>query len=105
MKLITQRDLIRDVANRWEKQYPEKGDLPRLAILRRLRALDVETASAQQVADIIGNDSWTSQSCSECGEDHADAVVQVGQELNYESRTAWLCLPCVRKAAALAGGA
>lgn len=39
--------------------------------------------------------------CDEC-QRYVKAVVQVGEELDYESYTARLCLDCVRKAYALA---
>lgn len=38
--------------------------------------------------------------CDECGA-VVDVAVQVGEEPNYESRTATLCFACVEKAMAL----
>lgn len=111
MKLTTQRDTIRAVASRWRKQYePFTDDRPRFSwrtgvtspplnkkqIAEKLDALDAETATPEDVAAIIGNESWTRLTCDECGKD-TDAVLTVGQELYYESHTASLCRSCVEQ--------
>lgn len=98
MKLITERSLIRGVAQRWREQYPlgraEKFD----EIYCRLAALNAETATAEEIEKIIGNSSWTDvPSCDECGE-RRGCVVELGEEPDYESRTAQICLGCLHKA-------
>jgi len=35
--------------------------------------------------------------CGECGKS-VDAVIQIGEEPDFESRTAYVCLACLRKA-------
>jgi len=114
MKTITQRQLIQNVANKWRDQYePFKSDSPifseragiktyktKKQIADELDALDKETATAQDVAAIIGNESWTRLKCDECGNE-PEIVVQVGQEPDYESHTASLCVPCLKAAAGL----
>jgi hypothetical protein len=97
---------IRGVAARWRAQYrlalrqaPDGGTA---AIARQLDALDPETATAADVTRIIGNGSWVSLVCDECGED-VPAAVAVGQPPDYESATATVCEPCLRKALALFG--
>lgn len=98
--LITERDMIRSVAERWRGQYAGdlRGRFGKTA--RQLDALDVEHASADDVATIIGNRSWTEVACDGCG-DKATTAVQVGAEPDYESSTAVLCPTCLRKAVAL----
>lgn len=105
MELITERSLIRTVAARWKEQASRRSASFRVqAISAKLDALDGETATAQDVADIIGNHSWTDvPSCDECGE-QTDAVVRVGEEPDDESATAWFCLECLQKAAAMITG-
>ena len=95
MKLITERDLIRSVSSRWNEQYKHwpPGD--------RLAALDLEVVTADEVAGIIGNTSWTHIKCDECGDEDTGAVVQIGQEPDYESCTATICFACLEKALAL----
>lgn len=108
MKLITERQKIRGVAEAWRAQYcqpyrvrfsdsDEKDEK-----LSRLLALDVETATAADVAAIIGNTTWAGpERCQEC-EQTCAVVVQLGEEPDYESNTAWVCVECLRKALALA---
>jgi hypothetical protein len=115
MKLTTQRDLIRAVAARWRQQYePFTNDdkplfsvrngyrqpIPKKAIAEKLDALDKETATAAEVAEIIGNESWTRLTCDECGKD-TDALLTVGQEPDYESHTASLCRSCVERSSSI----
>ena len=104
MRVITERSLIRDVAARWAESYPNERfgkDKPRIG--KQLAALDPEKATAEMVIDIIGNDSWTSvPECDECGAVGLAAVVEVGAEPDYESSTARICVPCLRKAVKLA---
>lgn len=107
MRLITQRDLIRKVAKLWDLQYPPVNyyysDGSKAIISKALNGLNLETASAQAVNQIIGNDSWTDiPKCSECKTRPNDAVLQVGEEPDYESKTAYLCQECARKAGEVA---
>lgn len=103
MTVTTERDRIREVAERWARQYPPGPEtLPRhRAITKRLRALDPETATSAEVEAIIGNESWTTDRCNECKEWTHGWAIMVGDEPNYESSTATLCLGCARKVAAL----
>ncbi len=102
-KIITERDLIRTVADRWAEQY-ETGyyakDAEKQAILRSLRYLDKETCSADDVNKIIGNKSWTRMHCSECSKT-TNWAIQVGEPPDYESATATLCRACFDKAVKL----
>ena len=103
MKLITIRSQILEVANRWKAQYVggkhEQAD--KIAIYANLLKLDLATCSAETVAATIGNDSWAcAQECYECG-GHFDAVLQIGQEPDYESATTYLCHGCIASANAL----
>jgi hypothetical protein len=107
MKLINERTEIANVAARWKEQYFRRGEWGTVllgnaeVIHRNLLALPPD-ATAKDVHAIIGNTSWAGpQSCHECGREDVDAVVQVGQQPDYESSTADICLPCLRKAVAL----
>lgn len=103
MRVIRQRDMIRGVRARWRKQYPDDsrqlaGGLTGGEILARLSKLDLETCSAADVEEIIGNDSWTTHICDECGQTVADAVI-IGR---HSDSSVQVCLPCIDRAAALA---
>ena len=118
MKLITQRDQIRTVAARWKEQYYHQRFHPltnRLvshwsttyshdsteAIYNKLAALDGETATAADIDAIVGNNSWSSVGyhCSECDTQPTDAILQIGEEPDYDSATAFLCRDCAAKVA------
>ncbi len=117
MKAFTQRDVIKQVTAKWERQYEGqmdstgylypggKGDKTRGETLKQLQALDLNTCTAKEVNDIIGNESWTRMNlCDECGK-QPNVLVQVGNEPDYDSHTAWLCLNCLSNANALAQNA
>jgi len=96
MKLITWRDKIRNVAKTWAIQYRNTADTSKKEVLAQLKTLDIEKATVEDVAQIIGNYSWTRLICDECGED-VPAVVLVGQEPDYDSSTVYLCKSCALK--------
>ena len=97
MKLVTERSLIRNVHERWLSQYPNpQGD--RLRVLLELTDLDRETATAKDVEKIIGNDTWVMpNTCDECGA-RGKPVVQICEEPDYETHTAWICQACIERA-------
>lgn len=99
MKLINKKDILDSVVDRYKTAYPRDRELwggKRSGdILSQLQALDVMTES--DAKRIIGNDSWTSLRCNEC-EQEVNAVVQLGEEPDYESRTACICFDCLEKA-------
>lgn len=101
MKLITQTQLIVRAAQRWKDQYTMVGGEWRYgpdksATHAKLEALG-PNASVEEVNAAIGNTSWTMITCHECGQDCTD-VVQIGQEPDYESSTANVCVACIEKA-------
>ena len=84
MEIITQRDLILGIKRAWRNQYPgQRGN----AVTEGLDQLDLETATAQQVNAIIGNESWTGAWCEECNEYVAPAV-------RFSSNTV-ICSDCI----------
>lgn len=96
MKVETLRDQVRTVADRWANVYG-RGSYrqDKIDILAKLRTLDVETATAEDVAAIIGNGSWVCQRrCHECNIDTYDAV-ELGEPPDYESATATICRSCL----------
>ena len=97
MELITRNLLARTAALRWKRQYPDdKKKQPELEALG-------DTPHPDDVDSVIGNGTWTEvPECNECGGRNLPAVVRVGDEPDYDSQTAWLCLECLRKAVTLA---
>ena len=102
MKLETMRDQVKVVAKRWRVQYVSgEWGVDEQDIQRKLDALDVETATDKDVAEIIGNDTWVGpHKCHECGTKTWSAV-ELGEPRDYKSATATICIDCLRKAVAL----
>ena len=90
MFLLTERFLISEVAKRWLEQYPRLSDWERV-VYEKLCKIDLNTASAIEVNQIIGNDTWTTQRCNVCRNNILPAVV-VGED---EPTT--VCHKCVKQ--------
>lgn len=114
MIVLSERYQVRNVVKRWREQYahvikdPSKdvvyfvsgsNPLPtksKLAILADLEKLNLESATADDVERVIGNDSWACEkTCSECGYRSWSCVA-----LGRSEETAVVCLECLREAAA-----
>lgn len=102
MKSWTTRDQIREIADRWATSYPPGHPYgpDKNRVGERLAALDGETATAAEIEAIVGNASWVGLTCDDCGK-HVEAIVQLGQEPDYDSSTANVCDDCIRKACEL----
>lgn len=100
MKAITTRGEILTVVERWENQYRHTTDERKIEILRRLKELDLTSVDRSIVDQIIGNESWASIRCHECGE-YVTSAVQLWEEPDYESSTAVICVLCLQKALAM----
>ena len=92
MELITVRSMIRD-------KILGGSILPELD--GRLRVLDPETASSDDVAAILGSragDNWPQSQCSEC-DTWCDAVVEFPDaDTGPGTDPTALCLSCIREA-------
>ncbi len=107
MKIHTERDLLRALPDRWRqamKGMPDLYGVPlksRSAVLTQLEALDLETVTPQEVAEIIGNASWSRlDRCGECGAWDCTTIIEVGEPSDIESATAYLCPSCFVEIAA-----
>ena len=101
MQLLNERHQVRTVAKKWQAQYgagtygfDKRGRM----VGNELAALDPETATTDDVDEIIGHSGWVCKNtCHECGAETWDAV-EVGQPPDYESSTATICGNCLRAA-------
>lgn len=101
--VTTKRWLIDNVAQHWQAQYLDgwtwriigHPSAPRRTqdTYNRLVTLPAG-ATEEDVTAIIGNNSWTRNTCDQCEQDVA-ATVLVGAAPTIESRTASLCRDCV----------
>lgn len=104
MRLITKEMIVKGVAERWKTAYfsPKtnnwgttiSGDME--IVYKKL----LKATSEKEVNDIIGNKFWTELHCDDCKKE-VDAVVQLGDEPDYESATANICFECLEKAVGL----
>lgn len=101
MQLLDERHQVRTVAQRWRAQYgggSYGADRRGRMVGDELAALDVETATAADVAEIVGNGSWVGKNiCNACKAETWDAV-QLGEPPDCESSTVTICADCLRSA-------
>jgi hypothetical protein len=105
VKLLNERTRVKDAIKQWIESHGLTGsysaDRRGRHVGKELSALDQETATAKDVAEIIGNNSWAGMlTCDECGKEAWD-LVQLGEEPDYESSTASICVDCLKKAVEL----
>lgn len=102
MKLAISKTLTTTAARRFADSYPPdkypddtKWGQTRLKLI----ATDPATVTAEEVAAIIGNKSWSHFTCDECGA-QVEKAVELAQD--YSERAWTFCPSCLRAAAALA---
>lgn len=109
MIILNERTQVKHAIKKWLEMYgldrTYGADKRGRKVGAELLALDQETATADDVAEIIGNRSWVREaSCSECGAT-SWGIVQIGEPPDYESETAYLCRNCLQSALRLLGDA
>ena len=110
MYKVTQRQLIQGVAENWKRQYQSsnghwlgtRNDNAQ-EIYTALKALDLDIATKQDIDAVIENSSWCRLKCDECGRE-TQTVIQLGEEVDYESSTASVCSECLSLAVKLLEG-
>lgn len=109
MIVLDERTQVKQAIQRWVAMYgldrTYGADKRGRRVGAELMALDQDTATAADVAEIIGNSSWVRErACNECGKETWD-VVEIGEPPCYESATACVCRDCLRAALRLLGDA
>ncbi len=95
MRVISVQSKIRNISKSWNKQYPPGGTLYLKHVEKGkvLAALDPEKTTAETIAGIIGNASWTSlEKCDECWGYHRAVVLLGGTDGCEEYRFCKQCL-------------
>jgi hypothetical protein len=108
VKLWTRREAIRDSVRKFEAMYGHslRLDYPgeirtRGEVLQELKSLDLDTVSEEDFLRVVGHPSWLEPpACNECGVRHVPTV-EIGEQPDYESCTAWVCRKCLLRALAL----
>lgn len=93
MRIINIQSDIRE----WLEQFGSRPDLAN--VVSRLQSLDMETVTVDQ-ANAVANNRFSRHACHECGH-VVDMLVEIGEERDYESSTAVICLSCLKQAVAL----
>ena len=99
--IVSVLGLAQDAPQRWASQYAswDRGS-EHHRIGKKLAALPKSERTPARIAEIIGNDSWSVVECDQCGK-RVPVAVTVGQQPDYETSTATICEPCLRRALAL----
>jgi len=101
MKLMTIRSQILKALDTWynssldikESEYGKE-------ILKKLEAINLAKATEEDIAKIVGYllpAYIRPQTCSECNST-SDILVEIGEPLDYDSCTAFICEDCLQKA-------
>lgn len=101
IEILKQEDLCKDIAERWKAQYPENREVMGAwtdDVLHKLEALEGH-GSPEQIAEAIGNPSWTILGCSLCRAQVSKVVL-----FDYDSCTVYLCEGCVNNMKGLFDG-
>jgi hypothetical protein len=103
MKLITREHWAKSAPARFKAQYCDEvtGSWSIVhafaegteAIYHKLLACD---QSPETVVEIL-NSSWVVLQCDECGQ-YVNAIMELGDEPDYETATARLCIHCLHAA-------
>ena len=100
MKVITRRNLIRDIAKNWQAHWIDySGDkkskcMDYKGILARLKKLNLNKCEREEVDDIIGNVTWTELRCTFCNND-AEIVVVNNDVTTADPGEIIVCNKCV----------
>jgi hypothetical protein len=103
MRLITKQHLANITKDRWKAQYYKNGEWyayggDKEVKYNNLVALG-DKPSPDDVNEVIGNNSWTNITCSECGES-VNSAVELG-EVGYDTEYVYACKDCLTKALGL----
>lgn len=102
MERVTLRAKCAGVAQKWREQYfvnkcwgtTQRGSSR--DVYEKLIELGPSPTSVQ-IADVIGNDSWTHVRCDEC-EQPQERVIRLGQRPDYDVSTIYICDECLNRA-------
>jgi hypothetical protein len=101
MNRLDERNQVRAVVDRYEAIFPcsivegqQFGGKNVADVLTALRCLNLEKATAEQVATITGSPNWVKpRICDECGQASWDSVALGNPDVNFV-----LCKKCITDA-------
>lgn len=107
MRIITKRDRIKRVPERWKAQYCTSsgyhamprwggfGDRSPECVYNQLCALNLDTCTEDDIAAIIGSNGWAKQACSVCQRADPGDILLFSDRLGAFSVT--LCEGCAEE--------
>ncbi len=98
MDIIKKSDLILNVAERWNSDYKNSNYYDKIAIGNRLRTEKPQTEA--EVKNIIGNGTWTQNTCDECGKDF-EVIINLGNSSDRDIPSFNICKKCLKEALTL----
>lgn len=99
--LITRQQVAASTAERFKQQYGPDFLVRSFGDTKQIYAKLVSLGNHPSCEDVEKvMPSWTHLRCDEC-EKEVDAVVQFGEDLDWESATANICKECLAKGATL----
>lgn len=98
MRIITRRDVITAVPQKWANEYENTSHRDIAEITRKLKSVDAATCAKSVIDNIIGNPAWTLLRCDECGTD-VEKLAQFGPDTGYDEPSFTICLDCLLNAA------
>lgn len=109
MKLCTRESVSSEAAELWKEHYNQFGgrwttydDTNTWPAHPEKKYLELVSGAQtpERVDEILGRNWSQPPRCSECDK-QGSAVVQLGEEPDYDSATVWVCRACLEKAVAL----
>ena len=102
MRVLSEREMVKQAIHNWVSSYGTDrtygADKRGRKVGAELLAMDQDSATAEQVQEIIGNESWARKArCNNCGSVTWD-LVELGEPRDYESATACVCRDCLTEA-------
>lgn len=107
MQLITNRDRIVNIVNRFKTLYNNvlnnESWIPgktHAELLNELEGLDLNTVSEDQIISILGNDLWVKTLCNVCNT-YQKAVISLNDNFDFAETVTYICPTCLKKASNL----
>lgn len=101
MKIVNERSEIRDWVGFYRRILADIDSPEKAPATAKRAALDPETATAEDISALMKQKWEAFIRCDECKE-NAPFAVEVGEQPDYESATARLCISCLKKALVMA---
>lgn len=98
---ITERSLILGAVHQWQGNSYYTTKKKHKDILNKLKALDLNTATANEINEIVGS-LLVFCSCDHCDSEEYP-FVEIGERIPYECTSQTLCLKCMKDAVAVMG--